>query len=174
MSEVGEYKISPTNQYTATSDRFVFDFPSVGDYMIDMESIQLYIYGGFKRLNGTAVVKEDSIVPVNNLLHSLINEIEIIIGNNRHIIREDSYFYKSYIKNIFDIGYSDPRREFEMMDVDISNIATVTQQYNINTEYVGSKRTEKVKDVEKFEMVVDHYWSLCDCDCFDCWIECFG
>ena len=95
MSNVGEYLIHPSNQYNPSSDRFVFDFPSFGDNMIDMESIQLYIYGGFQRLDGTPVAKEDSMVPTNNLLHSLINEIEMIIGNNRHVIREDNYIYKS-------------------------------------------------------------------------------
>ena len=67
MNEVGEYTIVPTNQYSPTSERFVFDFPSLDEYMIDMESIQLYVYGGFRRLNGTAVEEEDSMVPTNNL-----------------------------------------------------------------------------------------------------------
>ena len=152
MTDVGEYLIHPSNQYIPTSDRFVFDFPSFGDNMIDMESIQLYIYGAFQRLDGTPVVKEDSMVPTNNLLHSLINEVEMIIGNNRHIIREDSYFYKSYIKNIFEISSNSPRREFELMDVDISTLDKVDNQYNINTEYVGSNRAEMVKDRRKIEM----------------------
>ena len=92
-------------------------------------------------------------VPTNNLLHSLINEMEICIGKNRHIIREDSYFYKSYMKSLFDVSFNSPRREFELMDLDISTLTRVNNQFNINNEYVGSKRVEKVKSSNKFEMM---------------------
>ena len=80
-----------------------------GEDFVDLTNTLLYINGSVKNGDGSQVVGTTAVAPVNNLLHSLFNQVDVLFNGVRVASSSMNYAYKSYIET--HLNYSKDAKE---------------------------------------------------------------
>ena len=81
-----------------------FEIQSSMDEYIDMEKLYLYLKIKVKKPDTNTSNYFNLIAPINNLLHTMIKQIDIFIGDQQITSSSPTYAYKAYIETL--LGFS--------------------------------------------------------------------
>ena len=75
-------------------------------HYIDLSATKLYLRGKLLKQNGSATKADTKLAPTNMFLHSLIRNVDVLVGNNQQKIMEcnDLYPYKAAIETMLNYG----------------------------------------------------------------------
>jgi hypothetical protein len=91
--------ISPQDQWVLQ-----FTIPGYNEHYVDL-NIHLMVKGKFTNLDGTPVALDDRNTAVNNLLHSLLSQLNVTLNGVSITPSEDLYHYKSYLETLLTYGH---------------------------------------------------------------------
>lgn len=87
-----------------------FEIPTSIDEYIDLEKIYFYLKIKVKKIDSVnAEADWDDISPVNYLLHSMIKQLDIFIGDKQITSSSSTYAFKAYIEALF--GFSEEAKK---------------------------------------------------------------
>ena len=81
-----------------------FEVSSSGDDYIDFANSYLYVRAKITRANGNNLEDGDKVGPINNFLHSLFMQIDVILNGTLVTNSTNTYPYRSYIESLLSYG----------------------------------------------------------------------
>ena len=94
------------NALTDTTTSFDFTFEPTGNYT-DLSEASLYIKYTVVAGDDTAVTAADEAAPVNNLLHSIFSNVQMLINGEKVTGNYEQCPYKAYITDLVATEYRD-------------------------------------------------------------------
>jgi hypothetical protein len=121
---------------------------SGSDY-IDVSQIYLYLKVKIHK-KSTATVDEDDIGPVNNFMHSLFSQVDVLLNGKTITPPSNQYAYRSYITNLLNYG-RDAKESHLTTSLWYKDTAGDMGPGELNSGY--NKRKAMTKDNETFDMI---------------------
>lgn len=92
-------KFYPQNAITNVIE---FNITGTENEVIDMNSTSLYMRGKIKKTNGTAdlVAADDTLFPVNNMLHTIIKHVDVLVNGQLITRASRDYAYKAILMKL--------------------------------------------------------------------------
>lgn len=81
-----------------------FNVPHSGSEYIDQSHTQLYILAKVTKEDGTDLTNTDNVAPINNWLHSMFSQVEIILNQKNASSSANLYHYRAYIETLLSYG----------------------------------------------------------------------
>src|SRR6266705_4010010 len=81
-----------------------FEIQTSMDEYIDMEKLYFYLKGKVHKPDGDTKDFFDNVAPINNLLHTMIKQLDIFIGDQQITSSSPTYAYKAYFETL--LGFS--------------------------------------------------------------------
>lgn len=81
-----------------------FNVSHSGLEYIDPSHTQLYILAKVTKDDGTNLTQNDNVAPINNWLHSMFSQVEIILNQKNSSSSANLYHYRSYIETLLNYG----------------------------------------------------------------------
>ena len=100
------------NALTNTTTSFDFTFKPSNNYT-DLRETVLYLEFTIERPDGTALLVAVEAAPVNNLLHSIFANMQMLINGEKVTGNYDQYPYKAYLTDLIATEYRDKVTQME-------------------------------------------------------------
>ena len=84
----------------ASSHVIDFLIPGTSNEVIDMNNISIYVRGKFTKADGGELVAADTLVPANNLLHTMIRSCDVCVNGQLLTRASKDYAYKDYLTKL--------------------------------------------------------------------------
>ena len=84
-----------------------FIIPKRDHEYIDLKNIQLHVKAKIVKEDGTAITAADKVAPVNLLLHSMFNSVDLYLQGER-VCQDCYYSYKAYMKTLLEAKKKHP------------------------------------------------------------------
>ena len=81
-----------------------FDINGSGQDYLDLNDTQLYVCAKITSDNGTAIPADADVGPVNNTLHSLFSEVEVMVNGTLITSTNNTYSYRAYLETLLSYG----------------------------------------------------------------------
>ena len=94
------------NALTDTTTSFDFTFEPSNNYT-DLNEASLYLEYQVVQPDGTVVTAADEAAPVNNILHSVFSNVQMLVNGEKLTGNYEQYPYKSYITDLIATEYRD-------------------------------------------------------------------
>ena len=94
------------NVLTNTTTSFDFTFKPSNNYT-DLSKASLYVEYNVEKPDGTDVTAADEAAPVNNILHSMFANVQMLINGEKLTGNFEQYPYKAYITDLIATEYCD-------------------------------------------------------------------
>lgn len=154
--EEGKWDIVNPESGYVKNNSILFKIPSTDSHYLDLSETQLFIEVKITELKNDDQGYDDgkAVAPVNNLLHSLFDQIKIKM-NEKDVENSNSYYhYKSYFENLLSYSSEDKRTFlanegwlddtpglFDGVDIKTDNINTESSIKSINHGFLKRSQT---------------------------------
>lgn len=100
--------VQPLRPPTAADTDYIIELPNTGADYVDLKNIELYVSGCLKRADGKDLTAGEKVLMANNVLHSLFESVNILIGHNQQEIQMNNYPYKAYLRQLMTLKNRSP------------------------------------------------------------------
>jgi hypothetical protein len=106
--------VRPLSQINGKDGPIDFHISNGGNDYIDLKKTRLYVKGKIVNSTDGSDVKVDAkLVPVQLLLHSLFNQIDVTLGDKLVSVSANTYSYKAYFQTLLSHGEAAKRGQLE-------------------------------------------------------------
>ncbi len=98
------YELTLNPQTSIDQETIDFFIPGAGEEYTDPANSYLILEGKLVKADGTNLAENANVAPVNNLLHSLISQVDITLNDVLITPSNNLYAYKAYIENLLSYG----------------------------------------------------------------------
>lgn len=90
------------------SMQFEFVVSGHGEELIDLAHTEIHLHAKVTKGDGTSLATDDKVIiaPVNNWIHSLFSQVEVILNGKQITSPSNLYMYKAYIESLLNYGRS--------------------------------------------------------------------
>ena len=81
-----------------------FDVPGTGEHYIDLANIQLYIRAKIVHVNNTDLDANDTVAPVNLMLHSMFAQVDVSLNGTLISSSTNTYPYRAMLETLLSYG----------------------------------------------------------------------
>ena len=148
------------NALTDTTPSLDFTFEPTGNYT-DLNEAILFIEYTVVAGDDTAVTAADEAAPVNNLLHSIFSNVQMLINGEKVTGNYEQYPYKAYITDLVATEYRDKVTPMEGCQKWISDTAGEMDTRGAANAGWVKRRTDSV-GAERKSVVGKHYLDMLD------------
>ena len=81
-----------------------FDISASGEDYIDLANSQLYVRMKITKADGSPIAQDEKVGPINNILHSLFSQVDILLNGTQITDSSNTYAYRAYIEDVLSYG----------------------------------------------------------------------
>lgn len=100
--------VFPAQEVTPASNTVQFILPGNNEY-VDLSETYLYINYELRKQDNTPFTADTDAAPINNMLHSIIKDVQVLIGGHKINGSTDTYAHKAYILDLLNNDANEKR-----------------------------------------------------------------
>ena len=147
------HSLEPIRPISKTDREIQFAFPDLGNSYVNLQKIKMYVRGTLTRSNGTALhvplpgnaeQEADSVNIADNFIHTLFENVTLLLGRNQLEIQHCNYPFKAFVKQLSSYHEKSAEMEMACMTVDpgLSHVEQVGIAKDRHPRIAGSAETE--------------------------------
>ena len=144
--------LEPVRPLSKADREIQFIFPDLGTAYIALQKVKMYVRGNLTRADGTEIPLpqpgsnggEESVNIVDNFVHSLFENVTLLLGRNQIEIQHCNYPFRSFVKQLSTYREKSAELEMACMTVDkgYSALPPVALAADRHSRISGSAETE--------------------------------